>query len=303
MPPVLMRGSFSNKVQPSQHKKKGRTPRRRFDIELSSPGVEIRLPAVPVVNLGWRLLSGTLVVGLLILLYHLWTSPLYQVQAAELEGNRYLNADIVNRVLNLYNKPVFMVSPEQIEADLQRAFPELMVESSVQIILPATVIVQVQERDPVIAWLQDGEIIWIDADGFSFEPAGENDSLIRVSATAAPPTPVVVVEDREEVKEDVDPLEEILTPEAFMKTDMVTAIITMHEYLPSKAFLTYDSQHGLGWHDEKRGWDVYFGMDLSNIEEKLTIYKAVKTQLKDDGLSPVLISVEHIHAPYYRLEP
>ena len=109
-PPVLMRGSLVNMAQPKP-KKKSRTPKRRFDIELSSPGVEIRLPAVPAVNLGWRMLSGILAAGLLIIFYHLWTSPLYQVQAAELEGNHYLNVEIVNRVINLYNKPIFTVSP------------------------------------------------------------------------------------------------------------------------------------------------------------------------------------------------
>ena len=90
-----------------------------------------------------------LAVGLFILLYHLWTAPLYQVQAAELEGNHYLNTETINRVLNLYNKPIFTVDPQQMESDLQRAFPSLLVDSSVQIILPATVIVTIQERQPV----------------------------------------------------------------------------------------------------------------------------------------------------------
>jgi hypothetical protein len=59
----------------------------------------------------------------------------------------------------------------------------------------------------------------------------------------------------------------------------------------------------LGWYDEKRNCDVYFGMDVSNIDEKLAVYKAIRNQLKEDGVSPVIINVEHIHAPYYRLEP
>jgi hypothetical protein len=302
MPPVLVRGGLASMTRPKS-KKKGKTPKRRYDIALSSPGVEIRLPAIPKLSVGWRALSALMSIGLLVFLYYFWTSPLYQIKAVELEGNHYLNAETVNRVLNLNNKPIFMIDPQQMEADLQRAFPGLMVDSSVQIILPATVIVTIQERQPIIAWAHDGDIAWVDTDGISFDPAGENDTLIVVSAVAPPLTPIVIEDAHMEAEEELNPLEEILVPEAFMTPEMVAAIVTMNEYAPKKASLTYDPQHGLGWHDEKRDWDVYFGIDVSNIQEKLIVYKAIKAQLKEDGISPVLISVEHTHAPYYRLEP
>ncbi len=301
MPPVLMRSGFTTMAQPK--KKKSKAPKRRYDIALSSPGVEIRLPAMPSVRLGWRLVSAALAVGLLFLLYHFWTAPIYQVQAAELEGHHYLNSETVNHMLNLYNKPIFMVDPQKMETDLQRAFPGLMVDSSVQIVLPATVIVTVHEREPLIAWQQGSEVIWIDANGISFVPIGENDSLIAVSATGPPPAPIVILDGQEELDDEINPLDEILTPEAFMIPEMVAAIMTMSEQAPEGVPLAYDPQHGLGWHDKKRGWDVYFGMDVSNIVEKLIVYKAIRKQLKADGISPVMISVEHIHAPYYRLEP
>ena len=83
MPPVLMRKDFTSMERP-QSKGKGRRPKRHFDIALSSPGVEIRLPAFPAISLGWRLLSMVLAVCLFVILYHLWTSPLYQFQSAEL---------------------------------------------------------------------------------------------------------------------------------------------------------------------------------------------------------------------------
>ena len=103
MPPVLMRGGFTSMASLKQ-KRKGKNPKRRFDIALSSPGVEIRLPALPSVSLGWRLLSAVMATGLLVLFYHLWTSPLYQVQVAELEGNQFLDNETVNQVINLYQQ-------------------------------------------------------------------------------------------------------------------------------------------------------------------------------------------------------
>jgi hypothetical protein len=302
MPPVLMRKDFTTMARP-QSKKKGKRPKRHFDIALSSPGVEIRLPAFPAVSLGWRLLSAVLAVGLFVLLYHLWTSPVYQVQAVELEGNHYLDTEIVNQMLNLYNKPIFMIDPQQMETDLQRAFQDLVLDSSVQIIWPATVIVTVQERQPIIVWEQGSEIVWVDAEGVAFDPVGENKELIKVSASAAPPAPVVYQDSQADDQEVTDNGEENLGPAAFMSPEMAAAIVTAVEYLPANTTLNFDPQHGLGWHDNKRDWDIYFGMDVSNIEQKLIVYKSIRAQLNQTNISPALISVEHLHAPYYRLEP
>ena len=302
MPPVLMRKDFTTMARP-QPKGKGRRPKRHFDIALSSPGVEIRLPAFPAISLGWRLLSMVLAIGLFVILYHLWTSPLYQVQAAELEGNRYIDQETLNQKLNLYNKPIFMIDPQQIETDLQLAFRDLLVDSSIQVIWPATVIVTVQERQPIIAWEQGSETVWVDTEGVSFDPVGENTDLIKVSATADPPAPIVYKDSQADDQEELDLVEENFEPTAFMSPEMVSAIVTAVEYLPANTTLNFDPQHGLGWHDKKRDWDIYFGMDVSDIEQKLIVYKSIRAQLNQTNVSPVLISLEHLHAPYYRLEP
>lgn len=299
-PPVLMRGSFSM-AQPK--KRKTKSPKRRYDIALSTPGVEIRLPAMPTVHLGWRLASLILVGTLAFLIYHLWTTPFYQVQAAELYGNTYLNSDIVNRQLNLYNKPIFTIDPQQLERDMQIAFQNLLEDVTVQVDLPASVIITVQERQPIIAWEQDGKTLWVDVNGIAFDPVVENENLVYVTASAAPPAPYVALDDLENSENTSNPLEEILAPEVLMKPEMVSAIITLQGHAPEGLPLIYNAQHGLGFHHPNRGWDVYFGMDVSNIEEKLNVYKAIKAQMKQEGISPVMISVEHIHAPYYRLEP
>jgi hypothetical protein len=290
-------------AQPRSKKKTKRgAQKRRYDIALSTPGVEIRLPAIPSVKLGWKLVSFILAGSLLLVLYHLWTAPLYQVQFVELQGSQYLSNETVNRLLNVYNKPVFELDPQQMEEIMEFAFPGLLKDVSVQVGLPATVIVSVQEREPVIAWVQDGTIRWIDLEGIAFDPISENDALIQVVASASPPAPVVIPENPEDLEEDINPLEVVLTPEAFMFPEMVAGIIQMSEQAPEGVPLVYDPQHGLGWHT-RSGWDVYFGMDVTDIGQKLVVYDAIVKQLKEDGISPDMISVEYVHAPYYRLEP
>ena len=50
------------------------------------------------------------------------------------------------------------------------------------------------------------------------------------------------------------------------------------------------------------GWDVYVGTDLSNFDQKFALYQSISEQLAGQGITPALISVEFVNAPYYRLE-
>ncbi|MBU1662273.1 MAG: FtsQ-type POTRA domain-containing protein, partial [Chloroflexi bacterium] len=244
---------------------------------------------------GWRLASFVLVAGLLVLLSHLWNSPNYLVQMAEVQGALRLTGSDINRVLNVYNTSIFAINPRQMENMLRMAYPELA-DVSVQVGLPATVLVTLDERLPVLAWQQDTNILWVDADGISFSPRGEMDSLVWVEAHAAPPLPLRVDDANPSLDADVN-----AAPQAFMPPDLVSAVLMLGAQSPEGAPLVYDPRHGLGWNDA-RGWAVYFGMDVADVKTKQLIYQAVVERLQADGIRPALINVEHVHAPYYRLE-
>jgi len=57
----------------------------------------------------------------------------------------------------------------------------------------------------------------------------------------------------------------------------------------------------MGWIDP-RGWKVYFGIDLSDLQVKEAEYQVIVDHLTQQGITPVMISVEFPHAPYYRTE-
>ena len=305
-PAVVVRTGKFTMAQPKR-KRKIKRPRRRYDIAVGGvPGTTMSLPAVPSIRLGWRLLSLVITVMLGLLLYHLWTAPLYRVQEITLQGNTYLAQDLVERALAVNGEPIFAVAPRDLEHELHKAFPGLLVEASVRVGLPAQVVVTVQEREPALIWEQDGKTLWIDADGYAFAPAGKNPGLMAVSAETAPPTPLTAEaqpEDAATPEAEADPLVEVLSPKLFMSPQMVAGILKFHELVPGVDHLTYDAEHGFGWHDPKRDWDVYFGMDLSNVAEKLNMYYAIRADLRKQGIQPAMVSVEHLHAPYYRLEP
>ena len=292
-PPVMVRGSLDG--VPLRTRRVGKTKaRRRYDFTLNVPGAEMRLPALPMISIGPRLISGVLVVALAIAAYFLWTAPTFQVQAAKIAGLQRLSSNDVSTVLDISGQPVFTLSAHELEKKLQEAFPEFS-SVSVKIGFPQDVQVTVVERQPILTWRQADRTILVDANGVAFpqrDPA-ELGPALTVEASG-PPTAV------DDSIQEVDPQSEAQANAKFMPVDMVSAILSMSAFVPQNTPLIYDSEHGLGWKDTQ-GWDVYFG-DIKDIDMKLRVYQAMLKTFKKEKINPVLISVEYVHTPYYRLE-
>jgi hypothetical protein len=291
LPPILIRGGMAG--VPVKPRKLGAPPKRRYDVALNVPGAELHLPALPAIRLNWRLASGLLTAFLLALLFHLWTSPNYRIDMVEVTGLKRLTDNDINTVLGLSGQPIFAAEPQHIQQALQQAFPDLK-SITVKVGLPAKVLVTVDERLPVISWQQDGREQWIDAEGMAFPPRGNGGKLVIVEAKDSPsaPEPSLVKASLEKASSGA---RRLLSPE------MVAAIEKIATQAPQDTPLLFTNDHGLGWQDP-HGWNVYFGLDISNMEMKLLVYQAMVERLQKDGIQPALISVEYIHAPYYRLE-
>lgn len=293
MPPVMVRdGVFISGTQSKGGKRKTRV-KRRYDIALPTPGVEIRLPSFPVVKIGWRLMSLTLVIGLVWVLNYILTSPLFQVHSIEVNGAWRLSVDEIANTLNLYDKPVFVLDPALLEKNLQKAYAELT-DISIQIGLPSQVLINVNERVPMIAWVYDSDSLWIDGNGFVFEPRGDVDKLVVVLANSPPPmSSPLPIEDNS--------LEANSSNYGVVDNEFISAIFTLKSQAPEATDIIYDGNRGFGWKDP-RGWDVFFGLEVDNIQEKLLVYDTIVDHLLAEDLIPALIDVEHVHAPYYRME-
>jgi len=281
-PPVYMRGGMAS--LPVQPRKLGTPPKRRYNVALNVPGAELHLPALPVFRLSWRTVSGLLTALMLGLVIYLWTSPNYRIYMVEVTGLQRLTTNDINTVAGLSGQPIFAVDPQQVRKDLQQAFPD-MKNISVKVSLPARVQIKAQERQPVISWIQDGREQWIDMEGNAFPPRGDAGKLIRVEAMSNPP---VIMK--------ASPMDL-----SFLKPEMVGVIIRMAMKAPKNTPLLFDSTHGLGWKDAFN-CQVYFGMDILDMDQKLLVYQALAARLQKDGIQPDLISVEYLRAPYYRVE-
>lgn len=287
-PPVMARGGLG--ATPPLSRKRVSTPRRRYDVSLNVPGAEVRLPSLPAVRVGWRLFSGILFVMMLFSLFSLWKSPAFVIENVEMAGLQRLTAADINTVLGVIGESVFLVDPSAKERDLRQAFPELS-EVRVRVGLPAKVDVTLVERQPVLSWIQEGREMWVDQDGVAFPPRGNPGSLVRVEANNTPPlSPGVEQGDASAEGQG-----------KMLSTELVAAILAMYVQVPRDTLLLYDRDHGLGW-DDVHGWRVYFGMQVHDIAMKLAVYQALADRLESEGIRPTFISVEYVHAPYYRME-
>jgi hypothetical protein len=164
-------------------------------------------------------------------------------------------------------------------------YPELA-KVSVNVIFPNHLRVAVVERTPILEWHQDGDIKWIDANGFAFPRRGDVPGLIQISSSSNPPKPPV------------DP-QKSLEDQLFIEPKMVQAILTLYPQVPEGAPMIYDSKYGMGWQDP-RGWSVYFGQNTQEIEMKKQIYQAILDTFSQQGTRPTLVSVAYLDAPFYK---
>jgi hypothetical protein len=225
-----------------------------------------------------------MVVTLLLGLYAILSGSAFVVSRVELRHAERLSAQDVNRVLNLAGAQVFSVQPEQLAAALTDAFPELQ-DFAIRVGFPARVVIEVAERQPVIAWQQSDITVWIDSAGVAFIPEGEVSALVQVRALEAPPALEGYGLDRHQL----------------IRPELVELVLALDAYAPEGVELLYSASHGLGWVDP-RGWEAYFGSEIASIDQRIAVYNAVLAELQSRGLMPTLISVAQLHAPYYRLD-
>ena len=303
-PPVMVRGGMGGMAfgrVASSRLHKSRTPRRRIDVPLHVPGAEVRLPSIPLINLGWRSISLVMVIVTSVCLFLMWKAPMFQVSGVEAQGIKRLTVSDLNVVLGTAGKSVFSLNPALLRDSLRQAFPELS-KISVRVGLPANVKVVVTERQPVLSWFQDGVESWVDAEGVSFPVRGVPETpLVVVEGYGDLPAPTPETTAVDPSAAPMPPLTGLDQTNFQVSPELVSAILTLGKKMPPNTALVYDSQRGLGWNDPN-GWEVFFGNEDQDMDMKMAVYQALVERLKNEGIQPALISVEYVHAPYYRME-
>ncbi len=264
-------------------------------------GAEMKLPPLPNFKIGWRLASFILAALMLVLVIGMREMPIFQVTKINLSGAERVGAEEIFTRLELVDMPIVELIPSEIEQELLNQFHDFK-SAKVKLGLPSVVSITVEERLPAVVWTkEDGTSQWIDEEGYLFPVRGEATLPVSVQAIGdAPRNPgslSMVNDPLQALLNDDQPLTQ--TPD--VDPSFVNAILTLRNVLPAETTMLYEPSYGLGWYDP-RGWNVYFGTQTSEIIQKLAEYEVIVTKLQEKSIQPTLISLEFLHAPFYRVE-
>jgi hypothetical protein len=235
-------------------------------------GLGVRLPALPRVIPGWRLVSGTMVLMLSLLLGRMLTDPHMFISGINLGGAALVPSQEIYSAAGIAGQHIFWVDPVAVQKRVA-AVPGIAA-ASVRIDWPATVTIQVVERIPVVSWEEGSQKSWVDADGNKF-----------TERTSLPGLLPIAVDDASGVTYKIAP------PAA------IAGALQLQQLRPNIELLHYDSVHGLSYQDG-RGWRGYFGVG-GDMVQKLAVYEKLVSDLLARGIQPKTISVESFQAPYY----
>jgi hypothetical protein len=250
---------------------------RMYSIPLEQPGVEVQLP---VLTLSFSpralaaVLAGLACAGLLFAL----TAPMFQVKPPQIRGLRHLTPDSIAAASDVQGGNLLLVSPAAVESRILSKIPAIR-SVGVSVGLDGEVVFEVQEREPILLWVQQGSSYWVDAGGVFFPVLAERGDLIRL-----------------EVRE--DGLEIAFDDAPDINPAVIVHALELTVALPSGTQLFYDVRHGLGMMDPG-GWMVYFG-ESGNVEQKMDVYRRLMESLGARGIRPGMVSVEHLGQPFYR---
>jgi cell division septal protein FtsQ len=255
--------------------------RRRFDFALpSGVGVEARLPTIPSVRIGPRLLTIFLLASMILAFALVLTSNDFYVEQAKVLGNKLLSNAQTRSMAQVDGNLIFNIDPQQV-VDQLKQYPEVL-SAEVEISWPNQVEISLVEREPVVEWYDAGRTWWMSADGVAFIQHGSWPDIVKVTAQA----PVLQVFE--------DPLVPVIKPE------VLSAAVDLSASLPEIETLSYDPVYGLGI-EESNGRVVHFGVE-GDMAVKVQMYRQIVERLSARNNSRVEIYLMNQDRPFYRLE-
>jgi len=299
--PVTFRSEAVSAGRPILQNTRSRV-KRQYYYSLGASGAEIRLPAIPMVNLGTRVISAIIAVFCMLAIYALGLSAEFQVSDVSIEGISRLTPADVEAVLDARGTQIVAFDAQAAREALELAFPELT-NVHIQVGFPAKISLKVTELQPAISWNIGDTSYWIDATGVILPPRGEAGTLLTIGSNTEPPLLPLAESVSTSVVGTAELSDEAAPVEIWgrkVDTQTLKRIIDLQSLIPPDSKLVYNSENGLGW-ENPSGLDVYIGRDLSDFDLKLSMYNAIIASLEQQGITPQdMISVEFINAPFYR---
>jgi hypothetical protein len=268
-------------------------------------GVEIRMPSLPMIQMNWQMGAAAIAIVVLVLVLLLANLDVFQAKVVDVTGVKRVTAADIQAVVDNNNRSIFTLDRQKTIDAIEVAFPELT-HISLRVVFPNKVVLNVQERQPIMAWASGEDTQWISADGVIMPVRGDGGTLPTIQSSVSAPALVTAAEAEAAAaanKETADATKKN-TPVVpadvihYIDPQILSAAIALTAQMPEGASLIYDPVSGMGFTDP-RGWKAYFGVDFSNLSFKQAEYETIVDRLKKLGITPTMISVAFSDAPYY----
>ncbi len=181
VPIISRRGTYGIPI----HQQAQTKVRRQLYLSLGASGAEIRVPALPIFNPSWRLISGLLSAASVAAIAYMVYAPQFLVTSVEVKGLNRLAPERIQPILDLANRPVVFLDADAIKYRVSQFLPELK-DIRVSVDFPATISITLGERKPALVWENNDQISWIDTDGILIPVQGEGGELLTIRADMPP---------------------------------------------------------------------------------------------------------------------
>lgn len=206
-------------------------------------------------------------------LYFVGANRTYYVTQVEVEGAATLSHKAIIEASRVQGMHIFWLNPTEAAHSVSE-IPSILA-ATVEITWPGVATITVSERAPVLVWDQAGDRFWVDAEGRLMQARHEATGLIQILSQQPDK---LYVGDR-------------------VPLDVMAGALQLRQERPNIESLFYESGNGLSYEDG-RNWRAYFGSGL-DMNQKLSVYEALVTDLQARGLQPKYISVINKDKPFY----
>jgi len=260
-------------------------------------------------RIGWRPASLVICTLLAYTLTNAWNSPQFRIEEIEIIGSQRISETDILAAIPAIGQHSYALDLESLKNDLLRKFPEFR-QVEVKLGMPAQLNIHVVERQPVFSWKHQGTTYWIDDEGYLIPARGKSSVTLTILADSIPAYIMqrdLSIFNIKKSYQDKPAFHPGISDLAFFSSPkridmgLLSAILQLNAWMPEERNLLYQKTRGLGWKDP-RGWDVFVGQKLEKINERMVMYQMLIRNLEDQDIYPTMVSVEFLHAPYYRLD-
>ncbi len=224
----------------------------------------------------WAMVSVLILIVLGAALYVSFSDTFYVTRVRVLGNTRTPPLEIL-QASNIAGEHIVWVNHADAERRITQGVPSIK-SARIDCQLPNRCIIQVQEREPMVAWKFGGAVTWLADDGIAFAArvtSGDDLNLIVVEAPQGP----------------------ALLPGKEADPKLVKAVLAIVHEIPDVRHYRYSGEHGLEFSDA-RGFPVYLGLG-ENMADRALIWKSLREQLAQNGVTPKFVDLRFPLAPYY----